>query len=231
MSKDSPRPALLLFVPVLAACGLRQCETKINLYYWQEQNLSIGGRRLQHAGRRRVPHVYNLLAPGRRRPADPDGRRLAAKDSSMDILGWTSPGPRSSPGPHWIREWTGANATEAETGTLAGPLGHRQVLRQAVRGAEEHQRAVCLMVKTGPTWSRSRPTTWPRWSSSRASSRRRASRTASSPWRAVRGTGGALQLAGRLGRRAILNDAGTKAEFNSGASPHCRYSSSTPARG
>ena len=49
-------------------------------------------------------------------------RRLAAKDSSMDILGldvtWTPEFAEAG----WIREWTGADKANVERGTLEGPL-------------------------------------------------------------------------------------------------------------
>lgn len=49
-------------------------------------------------------------------------RRLAAKDSSMDLLGldvtWTAEFAQAG----WIREWTGANKNAVQNGTLAVPL-------------------------------------------------------------------------------------------------------------
>ena len=49
-------------------------------------------------------------------------RRLAAEDSDIDIIGmdviWTAEFAEAG----WIREWTGANRSEVEQGTLEGPL-------------------------------------------------------------------------------------------------------------
>jgi multiple sugar transport system substrate-binding protein len=49
-------------------------------------------------------------------------RRLAAKDSDIDIIGmdviWTAEFAQAG----WIKPWTGQNAAEARKGTLAGPL-------------------------------------------------------------------------------------------------------------
>jgi multiple sugar transport system substrate-binding protein len=49
-------------------------------------------------------------------------RRLAAKDSSIDVIGmdvvWTAEFSQAG----WIKEWTGANKKAATTGKLAGPL-------------------------------------------------------------------------------------------------------------
>ncbi|MCU1450381.1 MAG: transporter substrate-binding protein, partial [Acidimicrobiales bacterium] len=49
-------------------------------------------------------------------------RRLAARDSSMDILGLDVTWAPEFAEAGWIREWTGANKATAEQGTLAGPL-------------------------------------------------------------------------------------------------------------
>ena len=49
-------------------------------------------------------------------------RRLAARDSSMDILGLDVTWAPEFAGAGWIREWTGANKAQAEAGTLEGPL-------------------------------------------------------------------------------------------------------------
>jgi multiple sugar transport system substrate-binding protein len=49
-------------------------------------------------------------------------RRLAARDSSMDILGLDVTWAPEFAEAGWIREWTGANKATAEQGTLDGPL-------------------------------------------------------------------------------------------------------------
>jgi len=49
-------------------------------------------------------------------------RRLAAKDSSIDILGLDVTWAPEFAEAGWIREWTGDNKTQATTGTLDGPL-------------------------------------------------------------------------------------------------------------
>src|SRR6266850_1248216 len=49
-------------------------------------------------------------------------RRLAARDSSMDILGLDVTWAPEFAEAGWIREWTGANKAAAERGTLKGPL-------------------------------------------------------------------------------------------------------------
>jgi multiple sugar transport system substrate-binding protein len=111
-----------LLVP-LAACGSGgDGVPEINLYYSTEQNLPkvVDDCNQQAGGRYRI--VYNVLP----RPADDQRvqmvRRLAAKDSSMDLLGLDVTWTQEFAGAHWIREWTGDNAAQAQRGTLPGPL-------------------------------------------------------------------------------------------------------------
>jgi multiple sugar transport system substrate-binding protein len=49
-------------------------------------------------------------------------RRLAAEDSSMDILGLDVTWAPEFAEAGWIQEWTGNNKTQVEQGTLQGPL-------------------------------------------------------------------------------------------------------------
>jgi len=49
-------------------------------------------------------------------------RRLAAEDSSMDLLGLDVTWAPEFAEAGWIREWTGDNKTQVENGTLEGPL-------------------------------------------------------------------------------------------------------------
>jgi multiple sugar transport system substrate-binding protein len=49
-------------------------------------------------------------------------RRLAAEDSSMDLLGLDVTWAPEFAEAGWIREWTGDNKAQVENGTLAGPL-------------------------------------------------------------------------------------------------------------
>lgn len=115
--------ATALLVPLVAACGSNSGGVPaINLYYSTEQNLStvIEDCNRQAAGRYRI--VYNVLP----RAADEQRvqmvRRLAAEDSSMDVLGLDVTWTQEFAGAKWIREWAGENAAQVENGTLAGPL-------------------------------------------------------------------------------------------------------------
>src|SRR3954468_10609524 len=68
-------------------------------------------------------HIVNLTAP---RAADGQReqmvRRLAAGDTSLDILGVDVTWPPEFAGAGWIVPWTGADEAEAKKDVLAGPL-------------------------------------------------------------------------------------------------------------
>ncbi|KIR61094.1 ABC transporter substrate-binding protein [Micromonospora haikouensis] len=115
--------ALALVAP-LAACGSGGDggTPTINLYYPPEQNLQkvVDDCNTQAQGRYRI--AYRVLP----RQADDQRvqlvRRLAAGDTGMDVLGLDVTWTQEFASADWIREWTGQDRTEAEEGTLAGPL-------------------------------------------------------------------------------------------------------------
>ncbi|WP_262285991.1 ABC transporter substrate-binding protein [Micromonospora sp. MA102] len=116
--------AALALVAPLAACGSggEGGTPTINLYYPPEQNLQkvVDDCNAQAQGRYRI--VYRVLP----RQADEQRvqmvRRLAAQDTGMDVLGLDVTWTQEFASAKWIREWTGQDKTEAEQGTLAGPL-------------------------------------------------------------------------------------------------------------
>ena len=85
-------------------------------------------------------------------------RRLAAKDSSIDIVGmdvtWTPEFAQAG----WLKEWTGANKTAATNGILAGPIA-TATWKGKVYGAPDNSNTQLLwyrkdLVPTPPkTWS------------------------------------------------------------------------------
>ncbi|MEV0001467.1 ABC transporter substrate-binding protein [Micromonospora sp. NPDC050980] len=115
--------ALALVAP-LAACGSGGDggTPTINLYYPPEQNLQkvVDDCNAQAQGRYRIS--YRVLP----RQADEQRvqmvRRLAAQDSGMDVLGLDVTWTQEFASAEWIREWTGQDKSEAEQGTLEGPL-------------------------------------------------------------------------------------------------------------
>ncbi|HEY0700841.1 MAG TPA: ABC transporter substrate-binding protein [Micromonospora sp.] len=94
----------------------------INLYYPPEQNLQkvVDDCNARAAGRYRI--AYRILP----RQADDQRvqmvRRLAARDTGMDVLGLDVTWTQEFASARWIREWTGDDRAEAERGTLSGPL-------------------------------------------------------------------------------------------------------------
>ncbi|SCE93933.1 carbohydrate ABC transporter substrate-binding protein, CUT1 family [Micromonospora viridifaciens] len=116
--------AALALVAPLGACGSGGDggTPTINLYYPPEQNLQqvVDDCNAQAQGRYRI---VNRVLP---RQADDQRvqlvRRLAARDSGMDVLGLDVTWTQEFASANWIREWTGQDKAEAERGTLAGPL-------------------------------------------------------------------------------------------------------------
>jgi multiple sugar transport system substrate-binding protein len=115
--------ALALLAP-MAACGSGEDGgiPTINLYYSPEQNLQevVDDCNAQAGGRYEIK--YQVLP----RSADEQRvqlvRRLAAEDSGMDVLGLDVTWTQEFASAGWLLEWTGERRTEAERGTLAGPL-------------------------------------------------------------------------------------------------------------
>jgi multiple sugar transport system substrate-binding protein len=110
----------------LAACGGGESggPTKLTYYVFPEPSgafAEAAKRCSQQSGGRYTISIQNL-------PSDADSqrqnmvRRLAAKDSSIDLVGmdviWTAEFAEAG----WIRQWTGNDKAEVTKGTLAGPL-------------------------------------------------------------------------------------------------------------
>ncbi|GAB3365259.1 ABC transporter substrate-binding protein [Micromonospora halotolerans] len=116
--------AALALVAPLAACGSDGGggTPTINLYYPPEQNLQkvVDDCNAQAQGRYRI--AYRVLP----RQADEQRvqmvRRLAARDSGMDLLGLDVTWTQEFASAKWIREWIGQDKSEVERGTLNGPL-------------------------------------------------------------------------------------------------------------
>lgn len=116
--------AALLLTTATGACGGGDegGPPTVNLYYSPEQNLQkvVDDCNAQAAGRYRI--VHRVLPRGADEQRVQMVRRLAAEDTSMDVLGLDITWTQEFASAKWIREWTGANRAEAERGTLAGPL-------------------------------------------------------------------------------------------------------------
>ncbi|WP_019816599.1 ABC transporter substrate-binding protein [Saccharomonospora saliphila] len=105
----------------LAACGAEDGK-QINVYYAPEDNFQavVDDCNEQAGGDYEI--VYNKL------PRDADGqreqmvRRLAAGDTSLDVLGLDVTWVPEFAEAGWVEEWTGENKAEASRDVLPGPL-------------------------------------------------------------------------------------------------------------
>jgi multiple sugar transport system substrate-binding protein len=108
----------------LAACGTSDQGgvPVLNLYQFPVENMQTVVDNCNKAAAGKYTIVYQVLP----RTADDQRvqmvRRLAAKDDSMDILGMDVTWTQEFASANWIREFTGADRTAIEDGTLAGPL-------------------------------------------------------------------------------------------------------------
>jgi trehalose/maltose transport system substrate-binding protein len=205
-----------LLVPLAGACGSGGGGTPvINLYYSTEENLPkvVADCNEQAAGRYRL--VYNVLP----RAADEQRvqmvRRLAAEDSSMDVLGLDVTWTQEFAGAHWIREWTGDRAAQVQNGTLAGPLETARY-KGKLYAAPKNTNVQLLWYRSDLV--QQPPATW-----SEMMQQAQRLRSDGKPYRII--TMGAQyeglvvlynNLVASAGGR-ILNDDGTRAEFDSGA--------------
>jgi multiple sugar transport system substrate-binding protein len=118
--------ALLLAAMVVAGCGSSSPggPATLNLWVFQEPSGSFtdAAKRCseQSGGRYRI--VFNALSNDADQQRDALVRRLAAKDSSIDIAGmdvvWTAEFAQAG----WIKPWPERFAAPVRHGTLAGPL-------------------------------------------------------------------------------------------------------------
>src|ERR1700754_3352575 len=116
--------AVLALAAPLSACGSDDegGVPTLNLYQFPVEHMQdvIDRCNQQAAGQYKI--VYQVLP----RTADDQRvqmvRRLAAKDSSMDILGMDVTWTQEFASAHWIREFPAADAAEVKNGTLEGPL-------------------------------------------------------------------------------------------------------------
>ncbi|MEC3981473.1 ABC transporter substrate-binding protein [Amycolatopsis sp. H20-H5] len=124
--KVCSRGAATAAITVLAAGALAACSTgsglKINLYVSPENNLQHVVDECTKAAQGRYEIVYHKL------PRSADGqreqmvRRLAAGDTSLDVLGLDVTWVPEFAEAGWVEEWTGAAQAEAVRDVLQGPL-------------------------------------------------------------------------------------------------------------
>lgn len=114
--------ALAVAVPLGGCGGDGGGVPVVNLYYAPEQNLQQVVDECTAAAGGRYRIAYQVLPRGADDQRVQLVRRLAAEDDGMDILGLDITWTQEFASAEWIRHWTGDHRTEAEQGTLAGPL-------------------------------------------------------------------------------------------------------------
>jgi multiple sugar transport system substrate-binding protein len=119
--------AACLTVLALAACGgssTKNGRATINLWVFNEPSGSFtdAAKRCSQQSGGRYQIVFNALSNDADQQRQSLVRRLAAKDSSIDIAGmdvvWTAEFAEAG----WILPWPTAEADKLKQGTLAGPL-------------------------------------------------------------------------------------------------------------
>jgi multiple sugar transport system substrate-binding protein len=119
--------AASLVSALLAACGTSSAGTgPVTLNYYAYPDHSGAVQKAVTACSKQSNGKYNIVY--NQLPLSADGqrqqlvRRLAASDSSMDILGLDVTWEAEFAEAGWILPWTGAYKAQAEAGTLPGPL-------------------------------------------------------------------------------------------------------------
>lgn len=114
--------ALAILLPA-AACGSDDGGVPvINLYYAPEENLGTVVDECNQRAEGEYRISYQVLPRGADDQRVQMVRRLAADDTSMDLLGLDVTWTQEFASAEWILPWTGEHQARAEEGTLAGPL-------------------------------------------------------------------------------------------------------------
>jgi multiple sugar transport system substrate-binding protein len=125
------RAALLVVAACLTAFALASCgggskggRATLNLWVFNEPSGSFtdAAKRCSDASGGKYKIVFNALSNDADQQRQSLVRRLAAKDSSIDIAGmdvvWTAEFAEAG----WIKPWPAAEAAQVRQGTLPGPL-------------------------------------------------------------------------------------------------------------
>jgi trehalose/maltose transport system substrate-binding protein len=113
--------AALLAATALSACSSAGGLT-INLYISPEDHLQTVVDRCTQEAAGRYKIVYNKLPRGADGQREQMVRRLAAGDTSLDVLGLDVTWVPEFAEAGWAQEWTGASAAAATQDVLPGPL-------------------------------------------------------------------------------------------------------------
>src|SRR3954454_13161375 len=127
MRRGSAIAATLVLAALIAAgCGGNDGGGRVTLNLWvfnePSGSFTDAASRCSAASGGRYKIVYNKLSNDADQQRQSLVRRLAAKDSSIDIAGmdvvWTAEFAEAK----WIKPWPARFAAEIKQGTLAGPL-------------------------------------------------------------------------------------------------------------
>src|SRR4051812_4815858 len=117
---------LILAALVGAGCGSSESggPVTLNLWVFNEPSGSFtdAAKRCTAASHGQYKIVYNKLSNDADQQRQSLVRRLAAKDSSIDIAGMDVVWTAEFAGAKWIKPWPARFAAEVSRGTLAGPL-------------------------------------------------------------------------------------------------------------
>jgi len=167
-SRRGARYVGVTIVGVLAAAGLAACGTSsaatgpvtLNFYMFNDPSGAIqqaaNNCGAQSHGRYTIN--YNVLPTSADQQRLQMARRLAAGDSSLDILGLDVTWEAEFAQAGWIRPWTGAYKQQAIQGTLKGPLNtaiwHGQLVAVPANSNTQLLWYRSDLVKTPPkTWA------------------------------------------------------------------------------
>ncbi|HWI23183.1 MAG TPA: ABC transporter substrate-binding protein [Baekduia sp.] len=112
----------LTFAVGLSACGGDESGRKTLRFYGGTENSGALAQALKDCSTDRYKLSLEILPPGADDQREQLVRRLAAKDSAIDLINmdviWVPEFAEAG----WVKEWTGANREEATKGVLKGPL-------------------------------------------------------------------------------------------------------------
>jgi ABC-type glycerol-3-phosphate transport system substrate-binding protein len=108
---------------LLAACGGSGSGGRVTINFYNfPDNSGAVQKAVDDCATSQYKIQYNKLPNGADGQRQQLVRRLAAKDSSLDILGLDVTWEAEFAEAGWIREWTGSNKAAASAGTLKAPL-------------------------------------------------------------------------------------------------------------
>lgn len=106
----------------LVACGSDSKGPKTLRFYGGTENSGALAQALKDCSTDKYKISLEILPPGADDQREQLVRRLAAKDSAIDLINMDVVWTDEFAGAGWVKEWTGKNRAEASAGVLKGPL-------------------------------------------------------------------------------------------------------------